>query len=472
MSKKYILQFSKNVQIPITVGIDTSASGWLITVIQNILWFVWIISLPVSILFSQNTGVVTIINLYIFIVLCFGLLITKNLFFKQKINIPVPHDLLLLFFTTVLTTSLLVTTLNTNINYNIFGGNDYRMFSGISMMALGGLYYLFIHQNIAQKYFAKLNIYMIGMLIAVVFSVLDKFDGKINTGLLSTLIVLSPGLLWLSMKKVGLRYVNFILFVFGIVFLITAQKSYLYFVIAVIYIPICIGGLLRNIKIIKNQVNRLIKDVKAVISKKKKASELVVKNTEIIFIIITGIISIISIIVWLSTGSEITFRGQVLLSDGINLWLGHGLTGGRPSSVFIGMIYATGLIVSMVFIALIIVMIKQMVRSFKDDETAYFFVLTLSASVIYFLLLPVETLTIISIWLMMGFSSVFYLQKIVKYNIKSKLIKREYNLFTDKEFIKLNKWIPYIMVTGLVFLIIYTINLWTVKRNLQYGFYF
>jgi len=457
MSKKYILQLSKNTQIPITIGVDTSQIGWVVTMLQKTLWTIWLFGLPLFTIFSKKPNVVITIGLYMFITISLGLLIIKNLFFKNTNSIVVPNDLLLLLFTTTLTTSLLITTLNENINYNIFGGPYYKMFSGISMMALSGLYYLFIYQNKTSSYLSKLNIYMVGTLIAIIFSALEMFNGRIYTGLVSTLIMLSPGLLWLSFKKNGFRYINLTLFVFSIIFLITTQNPYLYFVIAVIYIVTCASILLLNIKTIKDKFNFLIKDVKTAISKKKKVNKLLVKNTKIIFIITTGLISIISIVVWINTGSKIDLNGYLALSDGINLWIGRGLTGGQPSTVFLGMLQSTGLIVFIVFSMLITVMIKQMVKLTKYDVNASFFVITLISGVIHLLLLPVSELTIVSFWLLLGFSSLFYLQTINKHSPKLNLVCREYKLFTDKEFIKLNRLIPYILLVVIMFLIGYTI---------------
>lgn len=346
---------------------------------------------------ENNTSTLRFIVL--FLILFLFVFLVKTLIQKRSFIIEPKGLLLILVFNLILTSlSILITTVRVS---NTFGTDGFRSLSGIALMSLIGLFYLF-NLYFADKAFRArlLNIFLVGSILSVFYNLIVHSQQDIDIIINIPLMVISFSLLvYKALTSTQKVIYSFALLIYGILILLTLPFNQVmyselfyyilalfisYMVVMSLYITQSKYEIRKRIKEIKSNILNFLKVKKGFTPTNKGISDLYL----VLFFVIPFILLISALLFYLN--SPISSRNTFIVSEAqqySNAFRSisgnsDSLTGNNIRSIFMGrgsdnyntaysflvnVLVVHGLIGFAIYVFLWIYFIRTAVKRFNKD---------------------------------------------------------------------------------------------------------
>ncbi|MEI7579366.1 MAG: hypothetical protein WCJ58_05000 [bacterium] len=428
----------------------------VLSLLQKISWMVFFASFFVLPVFGgKNQEQATLIYLYFFVIWHFALHLSRSILVRDNFLPVVPFDLILLLFTTFVTSSLFLTTVAHETSYNIFGGRDFKAFSGVSIIAFCLLYFLGV-----AGYLTK--VLKPWHLLILPFSFFSGMfcDYLINFEFLSDwkiiIWMIFPTILFLIFNKPSSKFKFGILFCEIILLIFNWDNHYAALISIILGIIIIIWKLLnihRILKVMKNFSN----DFRLVWQRKLSMSKFYKRNSLVFFMINAGLVYLI-ILVWLvyqnSFSSLLSNFHLANLPSLKAFWIGAGLQGSILSTISM-ILNSYGFFTFILFVLFIGFNFRQRYLYFQKVPVAgTIFLINLITFVVFFCLTKFNQMVLILFWLELLW---FVLQSMkAKPGIAKPL---EFHFWKNPKYYRYNSWIQSVLSMLLLLFGVYLIML-------------
>ena len=471
MARKLTLRLAPSVNLnlnlkPPQIKLNRALLLDLIIKLNRLLWLVFFVLAFSAQLFKDQADLGSLLWVYVFMLMLLGLQIIKKILGKGDYLPIVAYDAQLLLFTTFSAISLFASTINaSNKNLNIWGGEDLRFISGLSIIAFWFLYYLTLANFSEKEGFAKLvKLLGISILLGLVFSVIS--GAGILLGLATIYIILLPSWLWLLLFETKARWFYFLNLLVAILLWRQIIDPVNTFVVWLVFAISFILLFLKNRLQLKKLFTRLNSDIDKLISKKLKLSQLLVKNAQVIYLVLAGLVSMIGI-AWLVANKAsgifdlLTSGLSVFVKDltVTNFFLGRGLVT-IEGSFLTQLLYSYGVVVLLVLFFTVGLAIKDLLKYFFKKDVSK---LSLFASIVGVLLLmflgKITDIIMLTFWLVFTLIGVYKMTQIDKRVIQINKGVREASPDLKENVRRTLHFVQFLAVIIIVVAVVYTLTL-------------
>lgn len=441
----------------------------IVFLIEKLLWIVFFLFLFSSHVFkANNIGLGNIYWLYIFTLIFIALQVSKKIVLKGDYLATVMYDVLILGMTTMIAISLFFTTTETTVSFNIWGGENLRLFSGISIISFWFIYYMaFLNHATKRALSNVINLVVLSPLVA--FFINFIFSYPLDQGFSLTMALMLPFWMVLLISKERFRWIYFLNLIIAFIILNNLKDIYIMSVLGSTFIALAILVLFKNSWSIKKLYLKFDKDVEEFAAKKLPISKLVNKNSELLLFVSSILLGAINIVWVMLRGEGFIFQNIINGFDKfsnlefMNMLLGDGIVNFN-TSYFMQFLLSYGALASVFFLLLIVFIYKDILFSLRIKIKNGNYLVLLSFTLITPLILQMliggfNELLIIFFWIALLISSLIKFVYIDKKDIDLSIELKPLILLTKKQYEQWGKKLQLVVVLILFIIIVYLINL-------------
>ena len=412
---------------------EFTRSGLLLFIerLNKLAWIIFFLSAFSAHLLYGTADLGSTVWIYSFMLILLGFQVVKKILGKGDYFPIVAYDAQFLLFTTFSAVSLFFTTVSaTNKIVNIWGGAELRYVSGLSIIAFWFLYYLTVSNFAWKNGFHFIKRLLAGsLLIAVIIS---GFSGSgVYTSLATIYIILFPAWLWLSLSSNKYKWFYLVNILISLFFWRQVLSPVNTFIVWMTLLIMALLVVLKYRKNLKNLFENFDKDINKLIARKMTVSQTVVKNSQVIFLVVAFLIGIIGL-VWLISiraqgiFTDLVFGIDVVTKD-LNLLqalLGRGLIDINGSFI-IQFVFSYGLLPFILLLAALFFILRDLLRFLlKNDFSTLFLLSSLLAILQLLLLAEITDMIFMAFWMIIALIGIYKLLIIDKKEINLELQTR------------------------------------------------
>ena len=411
----------------------------LIVKLNKLAWVIFLLLAFSAHLFYNIADLGSTIWIYSFILILLGFQIIKKILGKGEYFPIVAYDAQFLLFTTFSAVSLFFTTVSaTNKVINIWGGAELRFVSGLSIIAFWFLYYLTVSNFAWKNGFQLIKRLIVGSLfIAVLISGLS--GSGVYASLATLYIILFPTWLWLSLSSNKYKWFYLLNMVVSLFFWRQLLSPVNTFIVWITLLLLAFLVVLKNRNGIRSLLRTLDKDINKLISRKIPLNQVVVRNSQVIFLIFALLIGIIGLIWLISISAQGIFTDFVsgfgIVTKDLNLLqalLGRGLVDINGSFIT-QFVYSYGLLPIILLSAALFFTFKDLIRFLlKKDITNLFLLGFLLPILMLLLLAKITDMIFMAFWMILALIGIHKLLIIDKKEFNLELQTRNASLQLSK----------------------------------------
>lgn len=432
----------------------------LLNFLTRVIWMIFFLFLFSAHISDTDLGLGTLFWVYSFTMIFVGMQLMKRVISIGDYIPPVTYDLLLLSFTTVVSMSLLLSTLNTGGGVNIWGGSALRTISGISIVVFWFMYYVMLVNNSTVKEFKR--IFLLFNLSPLVGLVLSFFGGAgIYVGIYYLMILFLPGWIWLMFTSNRYRWIYYVLFLLSLIILVRNPMPEVLMALVFEFLISLVIYLIHNFRKLGKILYKFNSDLEKFVSSKLSLGKFLSQHNEFLLMWVSLIFSLVGIVWGAMNYIEISANLVAGINNLISKETITGLLTGKGlfqlSGSFVPQfVYSFGLVVSLIGVIMLFWIFRDLIRAIWKTKNnvelgeLYFIFCSLIGVVTFLIFNPAYDLLIIVFWILVGFAA-----------IANKIYLRQQELtFSEKLFKnKRLKYLQFLSVLVIFIGIVYLLNL-------------